>query len=148
MLQMMARAVDAAFLKAVSQHHSIHGPGAGAGNALNVQRAALQQRIKDAPGEGMKGHLTTKADEIDAVVKRTCQRLYEGNVKHIVDTTKNFFKDYATRIFFCAEEHQTNETDGMMVFESFHRTKKSAAGLDAGQPRELTFLSRSHMRLH
>ena len=97
-------------------------------------------RDRDTPDGGKKGQMTSEPAEVDAVVKRAWQAIYQGMEGCIDEAVKKYLSIYCKYVVKMPEAELT-EMDAQMVFDSFKATKESAGALDGWSPRELSLLS-------
>ena len=84
--------------------------------------------------------MTSDPAQVDAVVKRAWQEVYNGMkgcIDEAVDTFLEKYKDYVLKL----PSFEMEKMEANMVYESFQRTKESAAALDGWNPKELSLLS-------
>ena len=74
--------VAAALGQAVGQHHRVHRPGAGGGDALERDALVLEQAVEHAPGEGAVGAAALQGEvdrlDLDGAVAASCRARVAG----------------------------------------------------------------------
>ena len=90
--------------------------------------------------EETKSQMTAEPREVDAVVKRAWQVIYNGMSGCITAAVEQILEKYNNMIAKFPEADLL-PVDADMVFESFNKTKDSAAALDGWNPKELSLLS-------
>ena len=88
----------------------------------------------------IRDRITTDPQEVDAVVNRAWQLIYNGMsgcIKIAVDKFLATYNDCIGRF----PEAEYIPVDASMAYDSFTRTKESASALDGWSPKELSMLS-------
>ena len=98
-------------------------------------------RDRDTSGGGRKGEMTSNPVEVDAIVKRAWQAIYEGVGGCIATAIDKFLETYSSLIIKLPEAYLP-PLDAEAVQEAFSRIKESAGALDGWSPKELSLLSR------
>ena len=89
---------------------------------------------------GKPGTFSTEPREIDEVVRRVWQPIYDGNSRQPEQIVDVFFTKYARHIY-TSMPVEVEEMIWDLVYQAFTRGKTSAAGLDSWEPEELAFMS-------
>ena len=100
-------------------------------------------RDRDTPDGGKAGQMASDPAEIDAVVKRAWQAVYDGMGGCITKAVESYFEIYSKYILKLPEA-ELQPLDGQTVYDSFRRTKESAAALDGWSPKELSLHPSKH----
>ena len=85
--------------------------------------------------------MTSNPVEVDAIVKRAWQAIYEGVGGCIATAIDKFLETYSSLIIKLPEAYLP-PLDAEAVQEAFSRIKESAGALDGWSPKELSLLSR------
>lgn len=99
------------------------------------------KRDEECFGGGRPGTITTNPKEVDGIVRRAWQQMYDGSVANIDETVRQFAVKHGIR-FFKDSDFDVENIDGEMVFKAFRNTAASAAGMDGWEPKEFTFFSK------
>ena len=97
-------------------------------------------RDKDTRDGGKAGQMTSDLAEVDAVVKRAWQKVYngmEGCINTAVDKYLHLYRCHVVKM----PEAELKAIDAQMVYASFRTIKESAGALDGWSPKELSLLS-------
>ena len=97
-------------------------------------------RDKDTPDGGKAGQMTSDPAEIDAVVKRAWQTVYDGMGGCITTAVETYLEIY-NKYILKMPEAELKPLDAQTVYDSFRRVKESAAALDGWSPKGLSLLS-------
>ena len=102
-------------------------------------------RDSDTADGGKQGEITSDPKEVDAIVKRAWQNIFEG-IGGCLTSAIDYFLDKYINIILKMPEADYKEIDADMVYNSFTKTKDSAGALDGWMPKELSLLSHEMCR--
>ena len=91
---------------------------------------------------GLPGTITTDPKQVDGVVARAWNKIYEGNTACAANLVAAFIGKYKPYIYLQEQEEELQHVTGQDVWDNFQAIVPSAGGMDGWMPMELKLLSK------